>query len=598
MKTILFMIFLLTPSLAFSAINFTNGKWETTFDCTEQTQGSFSCDGLSNYGAWTCSDGGGGHGDIITSAANNPNGSGGLGFRHFQGDGINNLGGGISAAFSTPQSELWVRATIRYGAGFSWSGAPYYDKLFYAYSDASSSSSNAAIWGIQPAGPGKWGIVRQGPSGTPFTGTVGWNDTYPNGDSDGSWFTMEVHIKLDTVIGGVSKNNGIVAMWIDGAPVGYDDSYSWTAGDSSITGWPKILIGSNQKTVNSGSCIGVDFDDVVIYNTTPPNTDSAGHPFIGPLANSGVTIPPTTGVTTPPTGISTSSTLLLAESFEDNSWTSRGWYDGTNSTGTAAGGYSGNALRWQWTTSATQPTGFSTLRHNLSSAATEFQIEYYVKYESGWQGSGRAYHPHLMHILSTADTAYQGLSRANSNLYFESLTSTSAPYTIHTQFAHQDYVRTSTSYGTPPQNLVNTTETRSANQCNTPYGMTNATLGTCYSDGSGWYSANVWTSDTVNIPTDTWTKITTYVKKNTFANGVGNFDGVIRVWVGDKLAIESTTVLYATNAYSDTAWNKLVLAPYIGDGSPTNQTMWLDELSVRAINPGAPTPPTGLRLIQ
>jgi hypothetical protein len=43
---------------------------------------------------------------------------------------------------------------------------------------------------------------------------------------------------------------------------------------------------------------------------------------------------------------------------------------------------------------------------------------------------------------------------------------------------------------------------------------------------------------------------------------------------------------------------KLVLAPYIGDGSPTTQTMWLDELTVKTVNQDAPSPPTELRIVQ
>lgn len=46
-----------------------------------------------------------------------------------------------------------------------------------------------------------------------------------------------------------------------------------------------MLIGSNQRFITGGDYY-VDFDDMVIYNATPPNTDSGGNPYIGPLGDS------------------------------------------------------------------------------------------------------------------------------------------------------------------------------------------------------------------------------------------------------------------------------------------------------------------------
>lgn len=57
-------------------------------------------------------------------------------------------------------------------------------------------------------------------------------------------------------------------------------------------------------------------------------------------------------------------------------------------------------------------------------------------------------------------------------------------------------------------------------------------------------------------------------------------DGIVRVWVGDTLAIEDTGMIFAANAYATTSWDKVVLAPWIGDGSPKAQAMWIDELKV------------------
>lgn len=292
--------------------------------------------------------------------------------------------------------------------------------------------------------------------------------------------------------------------------------------------------------------------------------------------------------------------LIFSESFEDNNWSSRGWYDGTDSTGVHSGGYLGNALRWIWNSDATQPTGFSTIRNSFNQT-DELFIEYYIKFDANWRGSGLNYHPHMIHLLSTDDGVWQGLSRTNNSIYLEAITNTSSPYDIVPTIAAQDYLRTNASFGTPPNNLVAITETRSAYHCNTPAYLSGAS-GTCYNDGGGWYSANSWKAPEIIIPKDQWVKVEAYFKKNTFGGGVANFDGLMQMWINDELAIDKNTVLYAANYYNDTAWDKIILAPWIGDGSPIAQEMWLDEFKIYdSLSSGAdviaPSAPTGLNIL-
>ena len=251
-----------------------------------------------------------------------------------------------------------------------------------------------------------------------------------------------------------------------------------------------------------------------------------------------------------------------------------------------AGGYSGNALKWTWASAATSPTGFTTIRNNLSAPTDEFLIEYYMKFDTGWQGSGQAYHPHLIHLLEAGSTAYQSLNTNDSSLYFEAQSDTSSPYNNHVTIEYQDTLRVNTDHGTPPQDLTNTTETRSATQCNTPYTSSGATNYDCYSDGGYYHSSNEWKA-TATITENTWVKIQTYIKKNTFTAGVGNFDGIIKSWVDGTLVIDKTEVLFAANAYSDTEWRQIVLAPYIGDGAPISESMWIDELGVWSVAHGS-----------
>jgi len=568
-KALIYLILLFFPFTVFAGVTL---PWSTSFDeteCTEWTKDEsdpnyrnpIDCGGVQEALGQPDSCG---NYEQITSSANNPNGSGGLGQRHWYGDGgspqgSNDGSGGLYVLLDDHPDEIWVRWYMKFPTSLQWdpNSGLHYDKLLYI--DLYPLSTDVEVI-VEWAGADGFVFAKQGMgSVTNPTSSQGWATVMNNSDleGDGQWHYYEAHIKIDT-----DGTDGIAEMWIDDTKIIDEQSVDFGGDSFSVTGISGILLGSNQEWILDGSgCNPVDFDDYAISATGR----------IGPL-----------------TTIPTKGTSLFSESFEDDSWTSRSWYDGTTSTGTEAGGYSGNALKWTWASSATQPTGFSAIRNNLSAETDEFLIEYYVKYDTGWQGSGQAYHPHLIHVLSSDDTAYQGFAGSNSNLYFEALADTSSPYTNYPQIAHQDMMRVNDTEGTPPQDLTSVTEARSANQCNTPYAETGATSGSCYSSG-GWYSANTWKSSSVSIPANTWTKITSYIKLNTFTSGTANFDGIMRLWVDEDLAIESESVLYAAGEYEGATWDKIALAPYIGDGAPVSESMWIDELGVWAVNESADT---------
>ena len=84
-----------------------------------------------------------------------------------------------------------------------------------------------------------------------------------------------------------------------------------------------------------------------------------------------------------------------------------------------------------------------------------------------------------------------------------------------------------------------------------------------------------------------WHKIEAFFKMNTISGSVGQPDGIIRHWLDGVLQIEHTDVIMRTNENATMQWEQLILAPYIGDGSPITQTMWVDELTVGTENPNA-----------
>jgi hypothetical protein len=57
-------------------------------------------------------------------------------------------------------------------------------------------------------------------------------------------------------------------------------------------------------------------------------------------------------------------------------------------------------------------------------------------------------------------------------------------------------------------------------------------------------------------------------------------DGIVRYWFDGQLALEHTNVLRRTGAHATMRFNQLLIAPYIGSGSPVDQTMWMNQRTV------------------
>jgi len=243
------------PETSFAGVNI---PWSTTYNCGEWSQGgeSPSCDGLRGYGNWTCS----GNREHITSAANNPNGGGGKGQRHWEGDGTNRNSGSLAIEFNSLQPELWVRWYMRYEKGFKWSPLIYDKWLYFNPGEARAvvpewHGENTNIW-VNTSGNHRSSAAN------------GWFAVMNGPTSDGRWHYYEIHLKMDT-----NGKNGVAEMWIDGnIKLSYGNVNFGTAG-----GWTYIVIGENQRSPNNGRCMFVDFDDIKISNQG----------YIGPLGSGG-----------------------------------------------------------------------------------------------------------------------------------------------------------------------------------------------------------------------------------------------------------------------------------------------------------------------
>ncbi|HST08338.1 MAG TPA: hypothetical protein VLJ83_09200, partial [Gemmatimonadaceae bacterium] len=140
------------------------------------------------------------------------------------------------------------------------------------------------------------------------------------------------------------------------------------------------------------------------------------------------------------------------------------------------------------------------------------------------------------------------------------------------------------SQGALPNNLVTTTENRSTGGCN---GMAESNMySECFSSGSSWYNLKSAVGPVVFQPSpgagykNDWNFVEAYVQLNTVVNGIGQKDGVMQYWFNGSLVIDRHDVLFRTGQHPNLQLDQLIIAPYIGDGSPVDQSMWVDNLRI------------------
>jgi uncharacterized protein YjdB len=279
------------------------------------------------------------------------------------------------------------------------------------------------------------------------------------------------------------------------------------------------------------------------------------------------------------TAVSGGGTLLFQENFEDANIASRGWYDNTGvllSTVEHIVG-SNSSAQYHFLAGATTPTTGGAQRHKFT-PSNSFYVSYYVKYSANWVGSGQAYHPHEFYTLSTLDGDYDGPSDNYLDVYVEHNYQNGG----RPRIAIQDNKSVNYSYGALPNNLIAVTENRSAGGCN---GVVETNIySECFDFGTYWYNDKQLTGPVVFQPNpgpgykNDWNFVEAYFQLNTIVNGIGQPDGVVQYWFNGTLIIDRHDILFRTGAHPTLQFSQFLIAPYIGDGSPADQSMFIDNL--------------------
>lgn len=272
-----------------------------------------------------------------------------------------------------------------------------------------------------------------------------------------------------------------------------------------------------------------------------------------------------------------SGTVLFQENFEDGALASRGWYDlpagGITSFSTAehAPG-STRSLEISFAAGARRPSPSVGARHAFTASDAVF-LTYWVKYSSNWVGSGRSYHPHEFHFITNQDDDYVGPASTHLTVNVEHNFQADGGHAV---LAIQDSRNIDVSR--IGQDLTNVTEDRAVAGCN---GTLDDTAGDCYQSGSNWFNGKLWRSAApafTHGEKSSWHKVQAYFKLNSIANGRGVPDGLAQYWVDGELLVDRRNVLFRTAVHEAMRFDQFILSPYIGDGSPVAQTMWLDDI--------------------
>jgi len=286
--------------------------------------------------------------------------------------------------------------------------------------------------------------------------------------------------------------------------------------------------------------------------------------------------------------------VIFFEDFEDSDFGSRDWYDapqGDLSTSEHIPG-SNSSFECHFAVDARGCSGGTPGRHEFAESETVY-LSYWVKYSANYVGSGRSYHPHEFHFVTNKDDRWIGPSHTYLTTYTEQVGGV-------VRIALQD-----SKNNDPNCILLNNdtfvgcggsfddyqfSEQRSVCSCNGLVGYVDGR--DCFSTGNGYYSARFWDSpeqmfkdEPGDYYKNDWHFIESYFAMNSIVDGVGVPDGVIQYWYDGELIIDTHQILMRTGQHPDMAFNQFLIAIYIGDGSPVDQYMWVDDLTVATGRP-------------
>ena len=115
---------------------------------------------------------------------------------------------------------------------------------------------------------------------------------------------------------------------------------------------------------------------------------------------------------------------------------------------------------------------------------------------------------------------------------------------------------------------------------------------TCYNDGSKWRNGKEFRAAQLFFEEspgagykNDWHFIEVNLALNSIVGGIGQTDGVLQYWFDGTAVHDFTDVVFRTGQHPNMMFNQFVIAPFIGSGSPVDQTVWFDDLIIATADP-------------
>src|SRR5258708_40185660 len=112
-------------------------------------------------------------------------------------------------------------------------------------------------------------------------------------------------------------------------------------------------------------------------------------------------------------------------------------------------------------------------------------------------------------------------------------------------------------------------------------------------------NSTFWDAASPTYVNNQWHHVEFYVVMNSTSGGIANADGVLKHWIDGNLVVDYNNVYLRTGDNPSRKFNQFALLPFIGDGSPIAQDLWIDNLIVadQRITQTSLPAPTNLRVI-
>jgi hypothetical protein len=394
--------------------------------------------------------------------------------------------------------------------------------------------------------------------------TLGQNIGETKPIESGAWIKLKLRLKLNTL----GNKDGVFQLWInDDLKCNYSDINF--RGNYQKFGWNHLMMSFLGNPTKSESQ-WISRDNILL--TAGESTSTV--PMVRKkIVKQSSPVQKTTEMT-PSDG---KETIFFEELFEDTNFSDRGWYDNTALILSEKEHIPGSksSAEFHFKKGAKTPDSGSAIRHKFPETESVY-VSFYVKYSENWEGSNKPYHPHEIYLLTNKDGDWAGPAYSHLTAYIEQ--NEGEPKLAIQDGKNIDEANINVD-------LTDKTENRAVAGCNGNTDGTGKT--TCYRAGSVHWNGKSWKAGAVLFSDEPgrscksdWHFVEAFFKLNSIQDGEGIPDGVVKYWFDGKLIINHENILLRTGLHPEMKFNQFLLGPYIGDGSPVEQTMWVDNLTL------------------